>query len=318
MRRTALISHPDCLLHVPPAGHPESPSRLTAVLDSLSGPDFEDLLRFDAPRGEDRDIERVHPRAHLDALESQLPKMTMRAIALDADTYLSSGSLEAARRGIGGVIIGVDGVMKGQFDRAFCATRPPGHHAEPSRAMGFCLFNTAAIGALYARAAYGLTRVAVVDVDVHHGNGSQEIAMTDPDFFYASIHQGGIYPSSGFAHETAFGNLVNVPLPEGTKSQRWQNGVETLILPALTKFAPDIVILSLGFDGHRLDPLAGFNLEAEDFAWVTGELLKLTGGKLVSTLEGGYHLEALGACARAHVSTLINYNKHAGGVPKRG
>lgn len=318
MSRTALISHPDCLLHVPPAGHPESASRLAVVLAALNGPGFEDLLRLDAPRGEDPDIERVHARTYLDDLDDKRPKTQGRAVALDADTYLSSGSLEAARFGVGGVIMGVDGVMRGQFDRAFCATRPPGHHAERGRAMGFCLFNSAAIGALYARSIYGLTRVAVVDVDVHHGNGSQEIAMSDPDFFYASIHQEGIYPGSGFEHETAFGNLVNVPLPEHTPSPRWRRGVETLILPALAKFAPQIVILSIGFDGHRLDPLAGFNLEAEDFAWVTDELLKLTGGKLVSTLEGGYHLEALGACARAHVSALKNYNKHAGGVPSRG
>ena len=318
MSRTALITHIDCLTHVPPTGHPESPARLKAVLEALSGSEFSNLMRIEAPLAEDCDIERVHPRAHMDRVVSASPKEGQRAFALDPDTYLSSGTLTAARRGVGAVIAGVDGVMSGAFERAFCATRPPGHHAETSNAMGFCIWNHAAIGALYARARYGLKRVAVVDFDVHHGNGSQEIALRDPDFFYASIHQGGIYPGSGFEHEIAFGNLINVPLPQNTTSQPWRDAITAKILPALTAFAPDFVIVSAGFDGHRRDPLAGFDLETDDFAWVTTQLLKLTGGKLVSTLEGGYHLEALGACAQAHVRTLVEYDKHAGGVATRG
>jgi acetoin utilization deacetylase AcuC-like enzyme len=288
------------------------------VLAALEGQEFAPLIRLDAPLGLDNDIERVHPRPYVQSLEAQSPRAGQSAVSLDPDTYLSAGTLVAARRGVGAVIAGVDGIMTGAFERAFCATRPPGHHAETSKAMGFCIWNSAGVGALYARAAYGLKRVAVVDFDVHHGNGSQEIALHDPDFFYASVHQGGIYPGGGFEHETAFGNLVNVPLPERTTSQLWRAAISAKILPALAAFSPEIIIVSAGFDGHRLDPLAGFDLEVDDFAWVTGELLKVTGGKLVSTLEGGYHLKALGLCAAAHVRTLLEYDKHAGGVVTRG
>ena len=242
MSRTALITHADCLAHVPPAGHPESPARLKAVLDALSGPEFDDLIRLEAPLGDDSDIERMHPRAHINAIQSASPAIGQRAVSLDPDTYVSSGTLAAARRGVGAVIAGVDGVMSGAFERAFCATRPPGHHAETSTSMGFCIWNHAAIGALYARAKYGLMRVAVVDFDVHHGNGSQEIAQRDPDFFYASVHQGGIYPGSGFETERASGNLVNVPLPQSTTSQRWRDAITAKILPALADFSPEFVI----------------------------------------------------------------------------
>ncbi len=312
MSTTALITHTDCSLHVPPAGHPEAPARLLAVLEALSTPEFGGLIRVEAPLGRDVDIERVHPRAHIDAIEALAPIGSQRPVPVDPDTYLSAGTLQAARRGVGAVVQGIDGVMNGDFARAFCATRPPGHHAETSTAMGFCIWNSAAIGALYARSAFGLNRVAVVDFDVHHGNGSQEIAMRDPDFFYASVHQGGIYPGSGFKHEAAFGNLVNVPLPDSTSSHPWRAAISAHILPALAAFQPEIVIVSAGFDGHRLDPLAGFNLEADDYNWMTTELLKLTGGKLVSTLEGGYHLAALSACVQEHVRAMVEYDKRLG------
>jgi acetoin utilization deacetylase AcuC-like enzyme len=318
MGKTALITHKDCLAHVPPAGHPEAPGRLAAVLEALSTPEFASLVRIDAPLGRDDDILRVHPRAHVSKLEAIAPLEGQRAVSIDPDTYLSVGSLRAARRGVGAVIAGIDGVISGAFDTAFCATRPPGHHAETSQAMGFCLWNHAAIGALYARAAYGLQRVAVVDFDVHHGNGSQEIALRDSDFFYASVHQGGIYPGSGFEHEVGSGNLVNVPLPATTKGVAWREAVSAKILPALRAFGAQIVIVSAGFDGHRLDPLAGFELEAEDYIWITNQLLELTEGKLVSTLEGGYHLDALGVCAASHVRALIEYQPHAGGVTVGG
>lgn len=314
MNKTALISHNDCFLHVPPAGHPEAPARLTAVLQALKGAEFDGLVWLEAPLGQDSDIARVHPLAHMAVIEDLAPKNGQLAIALDADTYLSSGTLLAARRGVGAVIAGIDGVMTGKFERAFCATRPPGHHAQTSQAMGFCIWNSAAIGALYARAAYGLKRVAVVDFDVHHGNGSQEIAVRDADFFYASVHQGGIYPGSGLEHESAFGNLVNVPLPEHTSSRVWRAAIAAKILPQLLAFAPEIVIVSAGFDGHRLDPLANFELEADDFSWVTTELLKLTQGKLVSTLEGGYHLGALSECVREHMRALVEYDNRLGGL----
>jgi acetoin utilization deacetylase AcuC-like enzyme len=318
MTKTALITHEDCLNHVPPMGHPESPSRLSAVLKALEADDFSQLVRVEAPLGNDVDIARVHPLEQIASLAAQAPVLQQRPIALDADTYLSVGTLSAARRGVGAVIAGIDGIMSGAFERAFCATRPPGHHAESTTPMGFCIWNSAAIGALYARAAYGLQRVAVVDFDVHHGNGSQELAFKDSDFFYGSIHQGGIYPGSGHAHETAFGNLVNVPLPDGTIGSEWRRTFSTHILSALQAFKPEIVVVSAGFDGHRQDPLASFALEADDYGWVTRELLRVTGGQLVSTLEGGYHLEALGACVREHVRAMVEYNKHAGGVASRG
>jgi acetoin utilization deacetylase AcuC-like enzyme len=314
MAKTALITHPDCLLHCPPTGHPESPARLSAVLDGLSGPEFGALVRIEAPLGHDEDISRVHPLAHMTNIRAQAPTSDNRAVALDPDTYLSAGSLAAASRSVGAVIAGIDAVMKSEVDCAFCASRPPGHHAQTDRAMGFCIWNSVAVGALYARSAYGIERVAVIDFDVHHGNGSQEIAQLDRNFFYASIHQGGIYPGSGFAHETAFGNLVNVPLPAHTKSDAWRDAFQSIIIPALQGFNAELVIVSAGFDAHYRDPLASFDLETDDFAWATNALLQVTQGKLVSTLEGGYHLGALADCARAHVGAMLAYNKHAGGV----
>jgi acetoin utilization deacetylase AcuC-like enzyme len=311
MSRTAFISHPDCLDHIPPMGHPEAPARLQAVWAALTGPEFGQIIRIDAPLGRDEDIARVHPASQIAKVAALCPSDEQRPVALDADTYMSAGTLLAARRGVGAVIAGIDGVMTGQFERAFCATRPPGHHAESTTPMGFCIWNSAAIGALYARAAYGLRRVAVVDFDVHHGNGSQELAFKDPDFFYASIHQGGIYPGSGFAHETASGNLVNVPLPDGTKGQAWRAAIAESVLPALSAFGPEIIIVSAGFDGHRLDPLASFSLDEADYYWVTQELLRLAGGKLVSTLEGGYHLAALGASVAQHVQAMVDYDADA-------
>lgn len=310
---TALITHQDCLHHGPPPGHPESPARLKAVLSALSGTEFENLVRIDAPLGCNEDIARVHSAAHIAAVTEMGAVSYGQVIALDPDTYLSAGSLLAARRAVGAVIAGVDGIMNGQFQRAFCATRPPGHHAEANKAMGFCIWNSAAIGALYARAKYGLKRVAVVDFDVHHGNGSQELAFKDPGFFYASIHQSGAYPGSGFAHEVASGNLVNVPLPAGTDGRVWRRAFEAGLIPALEAFKAEFVIVSAGFDGHRLDPLASFDLESDDYVWATEALLRVTSGKLVSTLEGGYHLAALGECVREHVLTLLHYDTFAGG-----
>jgi acetoin utilization deacetylase AcuC-like enzyme len=312
MTKTALITHEDCLEHIPPLGHPESPARLRAVLGALAVDEFIDLVHVLAPLGEDVDIARVHPPEQIARVSALCPALGQRAAQLDPDTYISSGSLRAARRGVGAVIAGVDGVMAGEFDRAFCATRPPGHHAEMTTPMGFCIWNSAAIGALYARAKCGLKRVAVVDFDVHHGNGSQELALKDPDFFYASIHQGDIYPGSGHAHETAFGNLVNAPLPDGTSSKAWRAAFSDHIMPALEAFAPQFLIVSAGFDGHRNDPLASFMLETEDYEWVTEQLLRIAGGKLVSTLEGGYHLEALAACTRAHVGAMLAYKNTLG------
>jgi acetoin utilization deacetylase AcuC-like enzyme len=311
MTKTALISHNDCLLHTPPMGHPESAARLETVLAALNKAAFESLVHIEAPLGQDIDIARLHPQALISALEEQAKSLGSRPISLDPDTFLSAGTLTAARRSVGAVIAGIDAIMAGEIERAFCATRPPGHHAEAETPMGFCIWNSAAIGALYARHRYGLERVAVVDFDVHHGNGSQELAQVDKNFFYASIHQGGIYPGSGQGHEVAFGNLVNVPLGAGTTSGPWRHAIEAQILPELIAFAPEIIIVSAGFDGHRLDPLAGFALESEDYYWVTQQLLRVAHGKLVSTLEGGYHLGALGGSVEQHVRAMIDYDVHS-------
>lgn len=313
MRKTALITHAACFEHRPPAGHPESPERLRVVLEALTDAACPNLIRVEAPLGQLTDIARVHPIALIEHVISLEPQPGGRSRQLDPDTYLSAGSIEAAKRSVGAVIAGVDGLMKGTFDCAFCATRPPGHHAEASTAMGFCIWNSAAIAALYARETYGLTRVALVDFDVHHGNGSQELAERDREFFYASIHQGGIYPGSGLAEERAFGNLVNVPVAATITGPAWRAAIESEILPALIDFNPEIVIVSAGFDGHRQDPLAGLNLETDDYRWITERLLDVSQGKLVSTLEGGYHLQALAACVLAHVQTLQNYNPRSGG-----
>lgn len=307
MARTALITHADCLLHCPPAGHPESPARLSAILEAFDAPEYAALIRIEAPLAQNQDILRVHPPQHMAKINGLAPTQNNRVIALDGDTYLSTGSLTAASRAVGGVIAGVDAVMTGQTNCVFCATRPPGHHAQTDIAMGFCIWNSVAIGALYARQTYGIKRVAVVDFDVHHGNGSQEIALRDPDFFYASIHQGGIYPGSGHAHETGSGNLINVALPAHTKSGPWRTAFEREIIPALKAFDAGLVIVSAGFDAHHRDPLASFDLVANDFDWATNALLQVTQGKLVSTLEGGYHLGALAECARAHVDAMLAY-----------
>ncbi len=228
---------------------------------------------------------------------------------IDADTILSPGSGEAALRAAGAAVAAVDAVVAGEARNAFCAVRPPGHHAEPGRAMGFCLFNNVAIGAARARAVHGLDRVAVIDFDVHHGNGTQASFERDPSLFYASTHQSPLYPGTGARSERGVGNIVNVPLPPMAGSAEFRRGVEASILPALDAFAPDLVMVSAGFDAHRRDPLAQLMLVEEDYAWVTQRLLECAArharGRLVSTLEGGYDLGALGASAAAHVRALM-------------
>ncbi len=310
---TALISHEACFKHQTPAGHPESPQRLSVILEALAPQNMPGLIRLNAPRCSIDDLARVHPRERVENLIAVEPRAGGPVHQLDPDTYLSHGSIDAVMHAVGAIKAGIDGVLGGSFERAFCATRPPGHHAEAKVPMGFCLWNTAAIGAMYARHAYGLKRVAIVDFDVHHGNGSQELAFREPDIFYASIHQGGIYPQSGLAAETAFGNLVNVPVPGNCDGEIWRAAFDEKIMPALQDFGAELVIVSAGFDGHRLDPLAGLNLEVDDYIWVTQRLIDSAKGKLVSTLEGGYHLQALAACVSAHVHTLQTYKPRFGG-----
>jgi acetoin utilization deacetylase AcuC-like enzyme len=308
--RTALITSRACLAHLTPSGHPESPARLAAVLDALAAPEFADLIRLEAPEASLEAIARVHTEAHIRHIERGVLMAGEGVVHLDPDTALSAGSWQAALRAAGAGLAAVDGLIAGIFDAAFCAVRPPGHHAEPNRAMGFCLFNAAAIAALHARAVHGLQRVAVVDFDVHHGNGSQTIAERDPDFFYGSIHEQGSYPNTGRASETGIAsNLVNAPVPSGSGSAVWRAAFQTHVLAGLDRFGPEIIVVSAGFDAHRADPLAGLALDDADFHWATEQLLSLarkhTNGKLVSLLEGGYDLKALAQSAAAHVRALM-------------
>ena len=305
---TLLYTHPACLEHDPGSHHPESPARLHAVLAALSGPQYARLERREAPEAAFDDVLRIHPRHHVEHILRAVPKAGH--VAIDADTVLSPASGRAALRAAGAVAAAVDAVVGKQADNAFCAVRPPGHHAEPERAMGFCLFNNAAIGALRAREVHGLDRVAVVDFDVHHGNGTQTAFEADDNLFYASTHQYPLYPGTGAASETGVGNIVNVPLRPMSGSGPFRLAMTGRVLPALDAFRPDLVLISAGFDAHRDDPLAQLMLEEADYTWVTEKLIEIAyrhaDGRLVSTLEGGYDLAALGASVAAHVRVLMS------------
>jgi acetoin utilization deacetylase AcuC-like enzyme len=309
---TALITHPACLEHQPPPGHPEAPERLQAVLAALHGTEFDRLVRLEAPEAGREHLGLAHSIAHVGrVLDSWAPETARyRYVRIDADTAMSAGSAAAALRAAGACVEAVDRVMDGTARNAFCAVRPPGHHAERERAMGFCLFNSIAVAAAHARARHGCRRIAIVDFDVHHGNGTQDIVWDDPDTLYASTHQSPHYPGTGERDERgAFGNVLNIPLPPGAGSREFRAAYEQTILPAVTAFEPDFLFISAGFDGHRADPLAEFNLDESDFAWVTGALTNVAGkccdGRVVSTLEGGYDLDALANSAAAHVRALM-------------
>lgn len=304
---TLLLTHPACLLHDTGYGHPERADRLRAIDDALAAPVFKKLQREQAPLAGLDEIERLHPKAYVEMVEASIPKRDHNW--LDPDTVVSPGSWEAALRATGAAIYAVDQVMQGKADNVFCAVRPPGHHAEPSRAMGFCLFNTVAVAALHARAVHGAKRVAVVDFDVHHGNGTQAAFWSDKDLFYGSTHQMPLFPGTGAFDETGVGNIVNAPLKPGDDGEDFRVAWESRILPALDAFSPDLLLVSAGFDAHIKDPLAQLRLVEADFAWVTEALLEVAAkhcrGKLVSTLEGGYDLDALASSTAVHVETLM-------------
>lgn len=305
---TLLYTHSSCLDHDPGSHHPEAPARLRTVLAALSGPQYARLERREAPEAGLDDILRVHSRRHVEHVLRAVPKAGHAAI--DADTVLSPASGTAALHAAGAVAAAVDAVVAKEADNAFCAVRPPGHHAEPDRAMGFCLFNNAAIGALRAREVHGFERVAVVDFDVHHGNGTQAAFEADDNLFYASTHQYPLYPGTGAASETGVGNIVNVPLRPMSGSGPFRVAMTGRVLPALDAFRPDLLLISAGFDAHRSDPLAQLMLEEADYTWITERLVEIAfrhaDGRLVSTLEGGYDLTALGASVAAHVRVLMS------------
>jgi acetoin utilization deacetylase AcuC-like enzyme len=304
---TLYLHHPMFLEHLLPSGHPERPERLHAIAEALSEARFDPLERRLAPAADLDTATLAHDRAYVDMVSGNVPSEGF--VGLDSDTFMSPRSLDAALHAVGAGCLAVDNVMGGDVSNAFCAVRPPGHHAESHRAMGCCLFNNAVIAARHAQRAHGAARVAIIDWDVHHGNGSQEIVWTDPTILYASTHQKPLYPGTGAADETGVGNIVNVPLSPGAGGDAFHAAFDDRILPALTKFRPDLIVISAGFDAHRRDPLAAINLDEEDFAWATEELMALAdhccGGRIVSMLEGGYDLEALAASAAAHVASMM-------------
>ena len=304
---THYYQHKACLRHEPGIHHPESPDRLRSIAAKLNVTDFENLHRFESPKIKLETIAMMHDPKYIDSVLKSIPERG--SIQLDADTILSSGSGEAILRAAGGVCAAIDDVLKHDASNAFCGMRPPGHHAEFSQSMGFCIFNNIAIGARYAQRFHGIDKVAVIDFDVHHGNGTQHMFESDPSLFYGSSHQFPAYPGTGKSSETGVGNIVNVPLKPGSGSSLFRRAYIEIILPQLKKFNPDLLLVSAGFDAHIDDPLCNLNLETEDFIWVTRELMLVADeccdGRLVSTLEGGYNLNALADCVCAHLNTLM-------------
>jgi len=305
---TILYSHPTCIEHDMGAGHPECPDRLRAVMQALQADSFDSLDRREAPRAAIEQIARVHPGGYVERILEIIPESGR--VQLDPDTSVCPASGEAGLRASGAVCAAVDAVMAGEAANAFCAVRPPGHHAEPGRPMGFCFFNNVAVGAMQAREVHGLTRIAVVDFDVHHGNGTQAMFWNDENLFFGSSHQSPFYPGSGSAAERGVaGNIVNAPLAAYSGSREFREAWEGIILPALDEFRPEFLLISAGFDAHEDDPLAALRLHEEDYVWITRRLLKIAddhcGGRIVSTLEGGYDLAALARSAAVHVRTLM-------------
>ena len=309
---TLLVTHPCFVAHDTGPGHPERPDRMRAIDRALGHEMFADLKRVEAPLRDDVEtwIAQAHPIDYIEAIKDARPAAGEEAVRLDPDTVLSSGTWEAALRAVGAGLHAVDEVMAKRASNAFCQVRPCGHHAEAARAMGFCLFNNVAIAAMYARKKHGAERVAVIDFDVHHGNGTQDIFWNNKDLFFASTHQMPLYPGTGALNETGVGNIWNAPLRPGDDGRPFREAFESRILPNLKSFGPDLVLISAGFDAHRDDPLANLALVEADFAWATEQLTEVahrqSGGRLVSVLEGGYNLAALGRSVAVHVERLMD------------
>lgn len=309
---TLLLTHPDCLRHDTGLHHPECADRLSRLLSHLDRQEFHFLHRDQAPKATYAQLELAHPLQYIEAIEKAVPKEGEHLNAIDGDTIVSPKTWDAALRSVGGVCFGVDEVMSGQVRNVFCATRPPGHHAEATKAGGFCFFSNAAIGAIHAVHKYeNVKKAAVIDFDVHHGNGTQDIFYNCPNLFYGSSHQSPGYPDTGKEEDTGIANnICNVELEPGSRPEAFRQAYTDRILPALREFDPDFLIISAGFDAHAHDPLAHLRLQTDDFIWVTEELLKVANdcceGRVVSVLEGGYDVNALAASVAAHVKTLMH------------
>jgi acetoin utilization deacetylase AcuC-like enzyme len=305
---TLYITHPACLDHLTPSGHPERPERLRAIERALAADAYKPLVRAEAPAASLDTIALCHPMDYVTAVQDASPQQGL--VQIDADTSMSPGTFEAALRGAGGAVHAVDEVMSGKATNAFVAVRPPGHHAETARPMGFCLFNNAAIAARHAQRKHGAERAALVDFDVHHGNGSQDIFWSDASVLYSSTHQMPLYPGTGAVSESGeHDTIVNAPLRPGDGGSQFKAAFENRILPRLRDFKPDLVVISAGFDAHTRDPLANLNLVEADFAWATQKLMEIADqsaqGRVVSVLEGGYDLEGLAGSVAAHVNALM-------------
>ena len=305
---THLYTHDIFAQHITPDGHPERPDRIRAVSQALSDEAFDQLVRFETRQAGEATFLYAHPEQHIDAMRAAVPEEG--SVQLDPDTHMSPKTWDCVRHAVGGGLAAVDAVIGSKADNAFLAARPPGHHAEKTTAMGFCVVNTAAIMARHAQKAHGLERIAIVDFDVHHGNGTQDIFQDDKSVFYASSHQMPLFPGTGAKHEEGVGNICNAPLSPGTAGAGFREAFTSRVLPALDAFAPDLLILSAGFDAHRRDPLANIDLEDDDFDWVTGRLMgvaeKRCGSRVVSLLEGGYDLEGLASACATHVKRLMH------------
>jgi acetoin utilization deacetylase AcuC-like enzyme len=305
---TLYLCHPSALNHQTPPGHPERPDRIRAIERTLEHERFASLHRDEAPMGTPEMALLAHPEAYVSAIAEVAPKEGM--VAIDADTTMSPGTYEAVMRGVGGAVRAVDEVMTGKVKNAFSAMRPPGHHAERTRAMGFCFYNNAAIAARHAQKAHGAERAVIVDWDVHHGNGSQDIFWSDASVMYCSTHQMPLYPGTGAPSERGdHDTIVNAPMSPGDGSDLFREAFEAAILPRIADFGPDLIVISAGFDAHWRDPLANLNLTEADFGWATVKLMELAEkrcqGRIVSVLEGGYDLEGLSRSVAAHVTALM-------------